>query len=595
MAVLSVMICERGVRRRAVCGPVHYRRFGAVFVCTTVEACVDEQALVVAERGLLSVSDSAWELAVSRAEVIGPLAAVPTVGAVAADAAAGVLGVSRRQVYTWVRRWRQGAGVVSDLLPGRSNGGRGRQHLAAGVESVIGDLIRTQFLTRQKRTQAALYREVLRECRSRGLPTPSRGSVTRRIARVDPIVRVTKREGVDAARGLQSAGGRVPPVRTVLEQVQIDHTPVDLIVVDERARLPIGRPYVTVAIDVFSRCIVGLVLTLDPPSALSVGLCLANMVTDKRAWLDRMNVQVGWPMSGKPERLYLDNAAEFKSEALRRGCAEHGVALRYRPPGQPHYGGIVERVIGTLMAGVHELPGTTFSNPVERGGYDSEGKAALTVRELERWLVLAVASYHGGVHTGVGQTPAARWAQGIAVTGSPPVVTAASAFLVDFLPVIRRTLTRTGFVIDHVGYFSDALKPWIAERGKLDRFVIRRDPRDISRVWVLDPAGTTYLEVPYRTVSHPAVSVWEHRQAADRLREQGRGQVDEDALFRMVGQMRELARTAKKTTRKARREDARRPAANAVAAATSEARQHVPDDAGAAGVAATPFRDIEEW
>lgn len=51
-----------------------------------------------------------------------------------------------------------------------------------------------------------------------------------------------------------------------------------------------------------------------------------------------------------------------------------------------------------------------------------------------------------------------------------------TAFLVDFLPVIRRALTRTGFVIDHVRYFSDALKPWIARRERLDRFVLRRDP-----------------------------------------------------------------------------------------------------------------------
>jgi putative transposase len=48
-------------------------------------------------------------------------------------------------------------------------------------------------------------------------------------------------------------------------------------------------------------------------------------------------------MSGKPAALYLDNAAEFKSEALRRGCEQHGVQVRWRPPGQPHYGGIVER------------------------------------------------------------------------------------------------------------------------------------------------------------------------------------------------------------------------------------------------------------
>ncbi len=117
---------------------------------------------------------------------------------------------------------------------------------------------------------------------------------------------------------------------------------------------------------------------------------------------------------------YVDNAAEFKSEALRRGCEQHGINLEYRPAGQPHFGGIVERVIGTAMGTVHELPGTTFSNPVQRGDYDSEGKAALTLRELERWLALAVAAYHGSVHGGLGQTPAGRWAQGVALSGAPP-------------------------------------------------------------------------------------------------------------------------------------------------------------------------------
>ena len=105
----------------------------------------------------------------------------------------------------------------------------------------------------------------------------------------------------------------------------------------------------------------GLVVTLEAPSALSVGLCLTHMATDKRAWLERLDV---WPMGGKPGELYMDNAAEFKSEALRWGRDQHGVRLRWRPPGQPHYGGIIERVIGTMMEAVHELPGTTFSNPV---------------------------------------------------------------------------------------------------------------------------------------------------------------------------------------------------------------------------------------
>lgn len=559
----------------------------------------------VAERGLLTVSDEVWALAVRRAEVIGPLAVAGTAGgAVAAEVAAERLGISRRQVYVLLRRWREGRGVVSDLIPGRSSGGRGGQRLPSAVEVVIREVLRKHYLTRQRKKVTAIHREVIRVCRTRGLPAPSRGVIVRRIAALDPLAAMKAREGADAARSLESAGGRVPPVTGVLEQVQIDHTVVDLIVVDERHRLPIGRPYVTVAIDVFSRSIVGLVVTLEAPSALSVGLCLANMVTDKRAWVERLGIEVDWPMAGKPGELFLDNATEFKSEALRRGCQEHGITLDYRPVGRPHYGGVIERVIGTLMEMVHELPGTTFSNPAQRGSYDSDAKAALTVAELEKWLALAVASYHGRVHGTTGQTPQARWVAGNAET---PAVTVAneSAFLVDFLPVFRRKLTRTGFVIDHVHYFSDALKPWIARRDRLDRFVIRRDPRDISRIWVLDPEGETYLSVPYRTLSRPTVSVWEHRAALERLRHEGRAQVDEQALFRMVEQMRAITVTARSSTRKARRDAERRDKAGAATRSqAAPAAPAPPEDLPATTLepgsaspvgSAAPFEVIEQW
>lgn len=88
---------------------------------------------------------------------------------------------------------------------------------------------------------------------------------------------------------------------------------------------------------------------------------------------------------------------------LRRGCEQHGIGLRYRPAGQPHFGGIIKRLIGTMMTLVHELPGTTFSSTAEGGTYDSDGNAVLTVAELQRWLTPTVASYHGHVHDTLGR------------------------------------------------------------------------------------------------------------------------------------------------------------------------------------------------
>jgi putative transposase len=546
---------------------------------------------VVAERGVLTAPAEAWDLAVRRADVIRELAAQRVVGLEAADAAAARMGVSRRQVYMLVGRWRAGEGVASDLLPGTSGGGRGGGRLPAEVEAVIREVLRTRYLTRQRRTVASVYREITRECRIRGLRAPSRGTVLRRIAMLDPVKTVTAREGRDAARARRSAGGTPPEVTGLLEQVQADHTPVDVIVVDERHRLPVGRPYITVAVDVCSRCVLGMVVTLEAPSATSVGLCLAHAAADKRPWLERLEAAAVWPMSGKPLELYVDNAAEFKSEALRRGCEQHGIRLRYRPPGQPHFGGIIERLIGTMMQMVHELPGTTFSSTADRGSYDSGARAVMTLGELQRWLALAVGSYHGEVHEPLGRTPAAVWAENAAEDGTPATVAGETAFLVDFLPVIRRTLTRSGFVIDHVQYYCDALKPWIARGEQLGRFILRRDPRDISRVWALDPDADAYLEVPYRTLSRPPISAWEQTAAAARLRETGRADVDEAALFAMVEQMRQITDTAAASTRRARRDRERR-AATPPQSVPATAFPPEPDGTEAE---ARPFEVIEQW
>lgn len=552
----------------------------------------------IAAQGVATLPDEAWAQARHRTEIIGPLAALEVVGHEAADEAAQALGLSRRQVYVLIRRARQGTGLVTDLTPGRSGGGKGKGRLPEPVERIIRELLQKRFLTKQKRSLAAFHREVAQACKTQKLPVPARNTVAQRIAGLHPAKIARSRGGQDAARPLQGAGGIPPEVTMPLEQVQIDHTVIDLIVVDERDRQPIGRPYLTLAIDVFTRCVLGMVVTLEAPSAVSVGLCLAHAACDKRPWLEGLNVEMDWPMSGKPRLLYLDNAAEFKSEALRRGCEQHGIRLDYRPPGQPHYGGIVERIIGTAMQMIHdELPGTTFSNPGQRGEYDSEKMVTLTLRELERWLALAVGTYHGSVHNGLLQPPAARWAEAVERVGVPAVVTRPTAFLVDFLPVIRRTLTRTGFVIDHIHYYADALKPWIARRERLPAFLIRRDPRDISRIWVLEPEGQHYLEIHYRTLSHPAVTLWEQRQALAKLRQLGREQVDESALFRMIGQMREIVTTAQKATRKARRDADRRQHLK-----TSEPpAKPIPPDVDMADPQADnlppakPFDQIEEW
>lgn len=385
--------------------------------------------------------------------------------------------------------------------------------------------------------------------------------------------------------------------------VQIDHTPVDLILVDPIERHPIGRPWITVAIDVFSRCIAGFHITLDPPSATSVGLCIAHMASDKGAWLDEIGVEANWPIIGRPRRIGVDNAREFHSEALARGCAQHDIDIKWRPLGRPQVGGVVERVIGTMMELVHGLPGTTFSNVMQRGNYDSDKAACLTLAELERWLTVAIAKYyHLRPHAGLdGDMPLGRFEVGLQMLAaegrSLPMPRNPRTFLIDFLPVVRRSLRRDGVVIDHIHYFSDALKPWIERSATTQRVLIRRDPRDLSRIYVLDPDDGTWLEVPYRELSRPPVSLWEHRLARARLRERQRGEIDERALFSAIEEMRAIETEAKTSTRFARRNRARRMGLRVIEEPSPRSAPPRTPWRGQVVEAKEPFEpfDVEEW
>ena len=338
-----------------------------------------------------------------------------------------------------------------------------------------------------------------------------------------------------------------------------------------------------------------------PPSATSVGLCLAHVASDKAPWLEATGVEANWPIIGRPQRIGVDNAREFHSEALERGCAQHDIAIDWRPPGRPQAGGIVERVIGTLMELVHGLPGTTFSNVMQRGRYDSDKAACLTLAELERWLAVAIAKfYHLRPHAGLdGEAPLRRYEAGVRALAAeglaPPTPRKPRAFLIDFLPVIRRTLRRDGVVIDHIHYFSDALRPWIETARQPRRVLVRRDPRDLSRVHILDPEDGGYLEVPYRELSRPPVSLWEHRLARARLRQRRRGELDEGALFAAIEEMRAIEATAR--TRTSRRQRARRMGLRVIEEPASVAISTPSAWSGgvvAPGAPLAPF-DVEEW
>ncbi|MET4358712.1 putative transposase [Bradyrhizobium sp. RT9b] len=548
---------------------------------------------------LADVPVADWHKARRRFEVISVLAKAPERTRGDAEAAAEALGCSATVVYRLLSRYLANPRVTS-LLPGRRGRRHGQLFLPAEVDEVVQATIDEFYLTRQRPRVSDLVTEVQRRCRTLGLPKPSRKAINLRIGQRASVEVLAKRSGRKAARDRfgPATGSLTAPWPLAL--VQIDHTLVDVIAVDSVTRQPIQRPWLTIAIDVHSRCVAGFHLALEPPSATSVALCIAHAVLPKAGWLMARGVAGDWPVQGLIERLHLDNAKEFHSEALKRGCEQYGIAVDYRPVRTPHYGGHIERLIGTMMGKVHLLPGTTFSDVRAKGDWKPEDTAALTLDEIERWLAHAIVGvYHHDLHRGIGTTPVAAWERGIlgdgqvSGRGMPTAIDDPRRFLIDFLPMERRLVRREGVFLHSIGYWADVLRTWIGER---ERMIVRYDPRDLSRVHLLAPDGR-YYDLSYRDLRRPAISLWEHRLALTRLREEGRAEINEDAIFTAIDAMRGIAERAGAETKTARRQrerrlrldgvvTERRPAA--IAAESAPTIEPLPADQRL-------FKNVEEW
>jgi putative transposase len=471
-------------------------------------------------------------------------------------------------MYAWLRAYETD-GRLTALMP-RQRRDKGSVKLSSEVETLIQATIEDVYLNTQRKSLAKVCETVRLRCLNAELDPPHPNTVRNRIARLSESFQVKRRHSKKAAdQAFSPNEGEFPDAGWPLSIIQIDHTKLDIILVDDIHRRPIGRPWITLAIDVFSRMVTGFYVSFDPPGAMATGLCLAHAILPKEAWVAKHELDVEWPLWGIPKGLHLDNAKEFRGKMLERACAQYGIDVSWRPVARPHFGGHIERLLGTLLQEIHTLPGTTFSNPKQRAEYDSDASASLTLSEFENWLATYVAKvYHQRKHSSLGMSPLEKFREGVFGTaqrpgiGLPARVADPDRLRLDFMPYEERTVQDYGVVIDEVHYYHDVLRRWIGAKDPKTpkykrKFLFRCDPRDISTIWFYDPEVLTYFAIPYRDTSHAAISIWELREAEKLVKQSGRP-VDERALFDAYERMRAIEEAAQAKTKAARRAQQRR-------------------------------------
>lgn len=494
--------------------------------------------------------DASWDEARRRADAIRAFLKRHPDRATTAEVSvlADDLDVSSSTAYRLIKQFRSD-GITTSMVSRRRGRPQGHRVLDDDRERIIRATIDERYLKPTRPSVSQLVRDIQVNCASAGLKPPHRRTVVARLEDIDLRQRARRR----GEQRTENAATAIPGsfrASGPLEVVQLDHTKADIFVVDEETREPIGRPWLTLAMDVFSRMVTGFYLTMEAPSRLSTSLCLLHSVFDKSAWLRRRDITAPWPVAGLPETLHVDNGPDFRSRAFQRGCQDAGIAIEWRPPGQPRFGGHIERLIGTQMGKLHLLPGTTFSSEQDRGEYDARRHAALTLRELERYIALEiVGSYNHSIHSSLGRPPTAVWQehQGAAPLRLPQD---RRRFWLTFLPDEERTLRRDGIHLFNLRYWSPALSADIGQTGR--RLLVKYDPRDMARIFIRRPSGS-FVEARYADVTLPSITLHEALAARRTLRQRGRREVDTRTIIGTAVAQRELVEAAIRKSTAARR------------------------------------------
>ncbi len=435
---------------------------------------------------------------------------------------------AKGKVPSWisVSRWKRkyiisGKDINSFLPPNHAKGNRTRRY-PTEVLNLVDEAVDKVFMTRERKTFEDTFNHALNLVKQENklrhaemqLPLPTIRLVKSAVNNIPMFDRHAARYGRMAANKMFRGVLKQLVLKRVLELAEIDHTKFDLFVVDDETGVPWGRPWITICIDKFSRCILGIYMGVEPPSYLTVARCLKHAFLPK-VDLRNMHPEIDneWYAHGVMDKLVVDNGLEFHSDSLEALCFTLGIDLQYTPRKTPWWKGTVERFIGTMNRGVaHGNPGTSFSNIFEKDDYDPAKHAIITFKTLKLALNKWVSDvYHHRPHRSLdGICPAVMWSSNIKVE-EIRVPEDPSRLDAIMGTIERRVLTHKGIEFEGLRYNSPEL---IALRRRLSdklNVELRVDEGDLGHIFVIAPDMSQFFKVPCLNQEYAArLTLWQH-------------------------------------------------------------------------------------
>ncbi len=408
--------------------------------------------------------------------------------------------VSRASIYRWVKDYEASNQDIRALIPGYSrSGGKNKARCSEIVLAFINEEISNFYFDKQRVSMYDLYINVVdkisdyNEFAEVKIDTPSYVSISRYINAIPEYALIANRFSKKTAdnRFKQVNGG--VEVKYPLERVEIDGTPLDLIITDEDGDV-MPKPVFIAAIDKLSRSIVGFSVSFGGEGWEDVMLCIRHILMDKSYVKSKYtDIKNEWKAYGVPQTIVVDNGLGFKNNAMKDAAYQLGIDLQFCPVRMPQWKGSIERFMRTSCTGlVHKLPGTTRSNFTQLSNDENPSKDAciplsLFVKLLHKWIIDI---YLEDYHKGAGGIPSKIWAKAVQTY---PVAWPNS---IQELPILLgkveyRQIRNTGIELMNLNYNSAELNKLyhmfsVSNNGLHTSFKVKYDPFNIDKIYIYD-------------------------------------------------------------------------------------------------------------
>ena len=398
-----------------------------------------------------------------------------------------------RTIRDWLARWRAaeqvyGCGYVG-LLPRRWASGNRLRKLPEDTLAALEAFISDDYETLKQKSKFEVYGALLRACEQQGIVAPSYKTFAQAVERRPRHTQVGKRQGRRAAYQHQPFYWELTLTTPrhgdrPFEIGHIDHTELDIELLCSQTNRPLGKPWATFLSDAFSRRLLAIYLTFDPPSYRACMMILRECV--------RRHGRL-------PQTIVVDGGPEFQSTYFETLLARYECTKKTRPAAQPRFGSVCERLFGTTNTRfIYTLLGNTQVMRQTRQVTKSVRPQEQACWSLDRLYVRlcewAYEVYDTIDHPALSQSPREAFAAGVAQGGYRPhrLIPYDEAFQMLTLPTTRKGTAkvqpRLGLKIHYIHYWCDA---FLDPEVETNQVPVRFDPFD---------AGVAYAFVKGRWV-----------------------------------------------------------------------------------------------